>query len=184
MHAQYARSIHPIPARAPKRGLSRAPRSAMQHTDSLSRSAAAVRCDVTRHQDTVDTYLWRAEYDFLHSLYDSTANVSPKFRFPDLISACVSLVFEHEDAAERLFDYLRSKLVLRGPAVRRREAMWRQQYELLLGLQRSPANRHPYPQFQLDQFTTACVALASRDGDASRIFERARRNTAARAARR
>ena len=37
--------------------------------------------------------------------------------------------------------------------------MWRPQYELLLAVQRSPANRHPNPKFQLDQLTTACVAL-------------------------
>ena len=31
--------------------------------------------------------------------------------------------------------------------------------EALLAVQRSPANRHPNPKFQLDQLTTACVAL-------------------------
>jgi hypothetical protein len=39
--------------------------------------------------------------------------------------------------------------------------MWRQQYDLLLAVQRSPANRHPHPKFQLDQLTTACVACAA-----------------------
>ena len=56
-----------------------------------------------------------------------------------------------------------SQLVLRAPATPgRRESIWRQQYDLLLAVQRSPANRHPHPKFQLDQLTTACVALCRR----------------------
>jgi hypothetical protein len=138
-----------------------------------------------RMEDTIDTYVWADEYDFLRSLYDSAGNTAPKFRFPDLISACVSLVFRDDHAAELIFAYLRSDLVLRNPATtRRREAMWRAQYNLLLGLQRSRGNRHPYPQFQLDQFTTACVALVRLAGDAQRcIFDQARKNTAERAGR-
>lgn len=136
-------------------------------------------------EDTIDTYVWSDEYDFLSCLYASAANTSPRFRFPDLISACVSLVFREDDAAQTLFDYLRSELVLRNPApTRRREAMWKAQYNLLLGLQRSRANKHPYPQFQLDQFTTACVALVRLAGDAQRqVFDQARKNTAERAGR-
>ena len=134
---------------------------------------------------TIDTYVWLDEYNFLRSLYDSADNTSPKFRFPDLIGACVSVVFRDHNAAERIFSYLRSELVLRNPdTTRRREAMWRAQYNLLLGLQRSRANRHPYPQFQLDQFTTACVALVRLARDAERrIFDQARKNTAERAGR-
>ena len=37
--------------------------------------------------------------------------------------------------------------------------MWRSHHQLLLELQRSPANRPPNPKFQPDQLTTACVAL-------------------------
>ncbi len=100
-------------------------------------------------------------------------NVSPTFRFPDLISACVSLVFVQDDAPARIFDFLGTQLVLRPPLTpRRRESMWRPQYDLLLAVQRSPANRHPNPKFQLDQLTTACVALC-------RQFERRRRARAA-----
>lgn len=139
----------------------------------------------TRLDDTVDTYVWVDEYDFLRSLYDSADNTSPKFRFPDLISACVSLVFHDNSAPELIFGYLRSELVLRAPATsRRREAMWKAQYDLLLSLQRSRSNKHPYPQFQLDQFTTACVALVRLAGDAQRrVFDQARKNTAERAGR-
>jgi hypothetical protein len=158
----------------------------MYSTTTVSREfALAPPIEAKRQEDTIDTYVWTDEYDFLRSLYDSADNTSPKFRFPDLISACVSLVFHHDNAADLIFAYLRSELVLRNPGTtRRREAMWRAQYNLLLGLQRSRANKHPYPQFQLDQFTTACVALVALAGDAQRrIFDQARRNTADRAGR-
>ena len=43
-------------------------------------------------------------------------------------------------------------------------------------------NRHPHPQFKLDHFTTACVALAmEEEGAKSKLFEHARRNIARRA---
>jgi hypothetical protein len=158
----------------------------MHSTTTASRECALARpVEARRQEDTIDTYVWTDEYDFLRSLYDSADNTSPKFRFPDLISACVSLVFRDDNAAELIFDYLRSELVLRNPdTTRRREAMWKAQYNLLLGLQRSRGNKHPYPQFQLDQFTTACVALVRLAGDAQRrIFDQARKNTAERAGR-
>ena len=116
------------------------------------------------HPDTIETRLWLEEHEWLYGLLRSSDNVSPTFRFPDLISACVSLVFAQDDAAQRIFDFLGSQLVLRAPATpRRRESMWRQQYDLLLAVQRSPANRHPHPKFQLDQLTTGCIALARMD---------------------
>jgi len=158
----------------------------MYSTTTASRECALARpVEAKRHEDTIDTYVWTDEYDFLRSLYDSADNTSPKFRFPDLISACVALVFRDDNAAELIFNYLRSELVLRNPdTTRRREAMWKAQYNLLLGLQRSRGNKHPYPQFQLDQFTTTCVALVRLDGDAQRrIFDQARKNTAERAGR-
>lgn len=157
----------------------------MYSTTDVSRDLGMARPVETRLEDTVDTYVWADEYDYLRALYDSAGNTSPKFRFPDLISACVSLVLHDENAPDLIFGYLRSELVLRPPATnRRREAMWKTQYNLLLALQRSRANKHPYPQFQLDQFTTACVALVRLAGDAQgRVFDQARRNTAERAGR-
>jgi hypothetical protein len=158
----------------------------MDSTSGLLMRAATMKDhpEPRRRQDgmaTVDTYVWIDEYQFLYVIYDSVRNTSPRFRFPDLISACVSLVFMGENPAERIFDYLRSQLVLRPDSERRREALWKPQYELLLGLQRSAENRHPHPQFQLDQFTTACVALVMKEDDcADKMRERARRNTAER----
>lgn len=114
--------------------------------------------------DTVDTLLWIDEHDWLYTLLKSGLNISPKFRMPDLISACVSQLFAKDCASDALFRYLGSELILREPGtVRRREAMWRPQYRQLHTLQLSAANRYPNPQFHLDQITTACVALARTD---------------------
>ncbi|MBK9361684.1 MAG: hypothetical protein IPM99_11420 [Rubrivivax sp.] len=137
------------------------------------------------HPDTIETRLWLDEHEWLYDLLRSDENVSPTFRFPDLISACVSLVFLHDGAATRIFEFLGTQLVLRPPLTpRRRESMWRQQYELLLAVQRSPANRHPNPKFQLDQLTTACVALCRQLEEPDGIVLRqARLNMAERSAR-
>ncbi|TXT31925.1 MAG: hypothetical protein FD131_848 [Rhodocyclaceae bacterium] len=134
-------------------------------------------------QDVIETRLWLEEHDWLYGLLRSQGNISPTFRFPDLISSCVSLVFTHQDASARIFQFLWTELVLRAPlTARRRESMWRQQYQLLLDLQRSPANRHPNPKFQLDQLTTACVALCRAwDESGADILRQARHNMATRA---
>jgi hypothetical protein len=114
--------------------------------------------------DTIETFVWIEEHDWLYALLQSELNVSPKFRVPDLISACVSQLLAQDHGGDRLFGYLGAELIMRAPGTsRRKESMWRPQYEQLQGLQRSPANRYPNPQFQLDQLTTACVALACRD---------------------
>ena len=144
------------------------------------RTSPLVGLDV---HDVIETRLWLEEHDWLYGLLRSEENISPTFRFPDLISACVSLVFAHPDAAERIFRYLGRELVLRAPQTpRRRESMWRQQYQFLLELQLSPANRHPNPKFQLDQLTTACVALCRGwDASGAGVLQQARRNMATRA---
>lgn len=135
--------------------------------------------------DTVETRLFLGEHEWLYGLLRSDDNVSPSFRFPDLISACVSLVFAADDAPGRIFAFLGTQLVLRAPNTpRRRESMWRPQYELLQAVQRSPANRHPNPRFQLDHLTTACVALARQADDAdARVLRQARLNMADRSSR-
>jgi hypothetical protein len=65
----------------------------MYSTTTASRECVLARpVEAKRLEDTMDTYVWTDEYDFLRSLYDNAANTSPKFRFPDLISACVARV--------------------------------------------------------------------------------------------
>ncbi|MEF8717017.1 MAG: hypothetical protein V5B44_04445 [Candidatus Accumulibacter necessarius] len=151
-------------------------------TPTTRQQSTAPRIEDRGAQDVIETRLWLEEHDWLYCLLRSEDNLSPTFRFPDLISACVSLVFEHHDAPARIFQFLGTQLVLRSPQTpRRREAMWRQQYQLLLDVQRSPANRHPNPKFQLDQLTTACVALCRAEDDSgASILRQARRNMAER----
>lgn len=137
----------------------------------------------SRQPEIIETRLWFEEHDWLYHLLRSDVNASPTFRFPDLISASVSLVFTTPDAPTRIFRFLATELVLRSPeTLRRRESMWWSQYLLLLDLQRSPANRHPNPKFQLDQLTTACVALCREDDESgNNILRQARTNMAQRA---
>lgn len=132
---------------------------------------------------TVTTLVWLDEFEQLERIYHDADNHSPKFRTPDLVSACVSLVFAADDAADRIFHHVHTSLLLRDAGTpRHTAAMWRTQYELLLALQRSSRNRHPNPQFNLDHFTTACVHLALMKEDAKHlIFAHARQNTAKRA---
>lgn len=140
--------------------------------------------DALRRADTVATRVWIDEFQALEALYSDAGNCSPKLRYPDLISGCVSLVFDGLDPVNRIFTFLHTKLVLRDQeTARRQEAIWRPQYLLLLALQKSEQNRHPHPQFKLDHFTTACVALALEEPRAAqRVFDYARRNIAQRAA--
>ena len=142
--------------------------------------------DAEQTDETIETRLWLDEHDWLYALLKSQQNISPTFRFPDLISACVSLVFVNDDTSERIFEFLGTELVLRPPhSPRRRESIWMPQYALLLAVQRSPANRHPNPKFQLDQLTTACVALSRRaDASGANILQQARVNMANRVAKR
>lgn len=152
-----------------------------QKNGELDRAAeAAPRSEI------VETRIWIQEHDWLYGIYASAENSSPRFGFCDLISACVSLVFAGEEPAARIFNYLRSTLVLLDPNTpRRRAELWRAQHELLAGLQRSADNRHPYPVYQLDHLTTTCVALVAKTEEAKpRMLEQARRNTAERASRR
>lgn len=128
--------------------------------------------------DVVETRLWMEEHNWLYALLRSEGNVAPTFRIPDLLSACVAIVFNQSDAADRIFGFLGTALVMRSPTTpRRRESMWRPQYDLLHDLQCSPVNRHPNPKFQLDQLTTACVALCQQeDASGATVLRQARRN--------
>ena len=154
-------------------------------TPTTRQQSTAPHIEDSGAQDVIETRLWLDEHTWLYRLLRSEDNVSPTFRFPDLISASVSLVFTEHDAAAHIFRFLGSELILRSPQTpRRRESMWRQQYQLLLELQRSPANRHPNPKFQLDQLTTACVALCRAwDASGAGILQQARHNIAERSSR-
>ncbi|MDR1424120.1 MAG: hypothetical protein LBI92_05915 [Azoarcus sp.] len=133
--------------------------------------------------DTATTFVWLEEHTWLYGLLKNPENRSPTFRLPDLLSACVCATLASPGGIQAIFEYLGMKLVLRDPHTpRRREAMWQQQYRLLQALQRSSLNRHPNPKFQLDQLTTAAVALC-RDADpgGGTLLKYARLNMAQRA---
>jgi hypothetical protein len=135
------------------------------------RSASTCRPVVAPpNTDTVETRLWPDEHLWLYALMRCSSNVAPTFRFPDLISACVTQVFSQANPAPRIFHYLRTQLIQRDPqSARLRERMWRAQDAPLLDLQRDP-------------FTTTCVALCRLDDDSgATVFRFARQNMVQRA---
>jgi hypothetical protein len=135
---------------------------------------------------TVATLVYPEEFEFLRSLYSSPGNASPRFRFPDLISACVSVVFDSfANPEERIFQFLSTTLTDRNKGGRpacRKEEIWNPQFLLLRELQGSKENRHPNPGWQLGDFTTACVALVMSSAIPEVcIFDQARKNSVERA---
>lgn len=80
--------------------------------------------DDTATAEAVDTFVWIEEHDWLYALLGNGLNVAPKFRIPDLISACVSQLLGLDDGAARLFAYLGAELIMRAPDTpRRKESM-------------------------------------------------------------
>jgi hypothetical protein len=133
---------------------------------------------------TVQTGIWIEEHVWLHRLFRSPDNKSPKFRFPDLLGACVSLAFRDPPSQRRLVEYLVTQLTLRNPRTERRSCdIWAVQFEVVMAAHRAPWNRFPNPMFELDQIATACVAVAMYlpDGDAQ-VLGQARLNLLDRAA--
>lgn len=64
------------------------------HATTLTRQQAVSmtpRFAAGRTQETIETRLWLEEHAWLVALLKSEHNVSPTFRCPDLISACVAL---------------------------------------------------------------------------------------------
>ena len=47
--------------------------------------------------DVVETRLWMEEHNWLYGLLRSSDNVAPTFRIPDLLSACVAIIFSRDD---------------------------------------------------------------------------------------
>jgi hypothetical protein len=153
-------------------------------TQTLRQDNARVRTRDAELQDVIETRLWLEEHDWLYRLLRSDRQCVADLPLPR----------SHQRqrlAGLRAFT-MRRQSHLPVPRYRawyfarptHRAAANRcggSQYQLLLDLQRSPANRHPNPKFQLDQLTTACVALCrAEDGSGSSILRQARRNMAER----
>lgn len=134
---------------------------------------------------TFETRLWLPEYEWIAGLAKSPENNFPAFRFPDLVSACVSLICGEVEGAQRLFRHLSTTQLQRDPKLPRRDTeVWRDQFEQLQTLQRSPANRFPNPRFQIDHLATGCVALVqSEDSSGVGVYKQARLNLKERAQR-
>ena len=114
---------------------------------------------------TVQTRVWVIEHDWLHRLFKSRQNTSPRFRLADLLSACVSLALASESVERVLVDYLVNELTLRDP----------------LSAHRAAWNRSPNPMFEIDQLTTGCVAMAMRQAAGeTAVLRQARANLRAR----
>src|SRR3989344_6089290 len=63
-------------------------------TAALPRLQKSLKTDqMDNHQppDVIETRLWIEEHVWLYGVLKSDLNIGPIFRFPDLISACVSL---------------------------------------------------------------------------------------------
>ena len=95
------------------------------------------------------------------------------------------MAFRDTASQRRLVEYLVTQLTLRNPRTERRSCdIWAVQFELVMAAHRAPWNRFPNPMFELDQITTACVAVAMSlpDGHAQ-VLGQARLNLRDRASR-
>lgn len=132
----------------------------------------------------VMTRVWLPEHEWLHAAFGSTENQAPTFRFPDLLSACVSLALADAAGLARLQHWLHTELSERDPKCARRSChVWRRQYEELLDQHRAAWNLHPNPKFEVDAIATGCVAVVRCGLDpVGRTLRQARSNFAARVA--
>lgn len=121
-----------------------------------------------RHDLTVTTRLATTEHDWLHaSVYRHADNRSPRFRMPDLLSACVSLAIGQASDGAELLNRLVGDIARRPLSACRSCDIWQPQFELLMRAHRAAWNEFPHPKFELDQLTTACVAIVRAGADLS-----------------
>ena len=131
---------------------------------------------------TVRTSVWIEEHDWLHRLYKSPGNTSPKFRIPDLLSACVALALSQPENQRLLVEYLTTRHALRDPRCPGRNCeIFPAQFEQVLSAHRAAWNRFPNPMFELEHILTGCVAVAmSMSNGGESVLRQARDNLIAR----
>lgn len=131
---------------------------------------------------TVRTSVWIDEHNWLHELYKSPSNTSPKFRFPDLLSACVALTLSDLDNSNRLVKHLRTRHALRDPKCPGRSCdIFPVQFGQVLEAHRAAWNRFPNPMFEIEHILTGCVAIAmSMPSGSDLVLHQARDNLIAR----
>ena len=138
--------------------------------------------DRDEHRSTVQTRVWLAEHDWLHQIFRSPHNTSPRFRLPDLLSACVSMALADAAAQQQLVEIIVTRQARRDSRCERRSCdIFPTQFEQVMDAHRAPWNRFPHPMFELDHITTACVTAAMAWPDAEgRVLAQARANLLAR----
>lgn len=131
---------------------------------------------------TVRTSVWTEEHDWLHQLYKSPNNTSPKFRIPDLLSACVALVLSQPENQRLLVAYLTTRHALRDPRCHGRSCeIFPAQFEQVLDAHRAAWNRFPNPMFEIEHILTGCVAVTmSLSSGGELVLRQARDNLIAR----
>ena len=108
---------------------------------------------------TVATFLDMREFTFLHDFFRSAANTRPQFSIVDLTSACIALVRDAAQSSDCLILRARCDIAHREVDRRMHVSLWAEEFAFLRLVQRSTANRPPYPRFDLGDLTTACVAI-------------------------
>jgi hypothetical protein len=131
---------------------------------------------------TVQTRVWLEEHEWLHEIFRSSLNTTPRFRLSDLLSACISIALASRDSERALVAYLDGQLTRRDPRTPRRTChMFKAQFEQLITAHRASWNREPHPMFDLDHLATACVAVVRLHDEAiNKVLAQARENFLAR----
>ena len=138
--------------------------------------------DRDEHRSTVQTRVWLDEHDWLHRIFKSPNNTSPRFRLPDLLSACVSMALADSTAQQQLVEIIVSRPTRRDSKCERRSCdIFSTQFAQVMVAHRAPWNRFPNPMFKLDHIITACVTVVMAGPDAeARVLAQARANFLAR----
>jgi hypothetical protein len=126
--------------------------------------------------ELVASRVWIQEHEWLHAVFKNKQNQSPKFRYPDLLSACIALTLNDPHNVGRLRAFLRAELSQRDPrSLRRTCHVWKPQFDALLAEHRAAWNDYPNPKFELDAIATGCVAVSRASASAvEQIVQKAR----------
>ena len=116
------------------------------------------------------------EFGWLHELFKSSRNSSPRFRLPDLVSACISLALATGD--QIVVAYLHRRIEHSSFHGERRTChVFTTQFAMLQRAHRAPWNRSPNPLFELDLVATACVGVVRmKPGACDTVLVQARQN--------
>jgi hypothetical protein len=140
--------------------------------------------DQCRRPDNFTTQVALPEHDWIHGVMMLSINTAPRYRMPDLLGACVSLVLSESERQQMLVAFMATEFVRRNRSIPLRSCeLWPLQAEQLKAAQRAPWNRFPNPMFGIEHVMTGCVAVVRLLPDAQNlVLEQARDNFLARTA--